>query len=140
MRSLTYKEVYLTHGKQILEWLWVFQPWFLSWMSVSHRIWTPRGFGLPGPNSLARYMDPPSQICSPLPKFPFKHLLYHIWWRILFSSFFVDVLFNYNTTLLNKGKEKQPFGSNPAAFIIASRAVYARIRCEQTAAFKRLKL
>ena len=53
---------------------------------------------------------------------------------------FVDVLFNHNTTFLNKGKEKQPFRSNPAAFIIASRTVYARIRCEQTTAFELLKL
>ena len=53
---------------------------------------------------------------------------------------FVDVLFNHNTTFLNKGKEKQPFRSNSAAFIIASRTVYARIRCEQTTAFELLKL
>ena len=52
---------------------------------------------------------------------------------------FVDVLFNYNTTFLTKGKEKQPFRSNPAAFIIGSRT-YARIRCEQTTAFEQLKL
>ena len=31
MRILTFKKVYLIHGKQRLEWLWVFQPWFLSW-------------------------------------------------------------------------------------------------------------
>ena len=53
---------------------------------------------------------------------------------------FVDVLFNHNTTFLNKGREKQPFRSNSAAFIIASRTVYARIRCEQTTAFELLKL
>ena len=48
---------------------------------------------------------------------------------------FVDFLFNHNTTFLNKDKEKQPFRSNPAAFIIASLTVYARIRCEQTTTF-----
>ena len=54
-----------------------FSPDFSPGMPVSHRIWTPRGFGLPGPNSPAD-MDPPSQIWTPLPKFPFKHRLYHI--------------------------------------------------------------
>ena len=48
---------------------------------------------------------------------------------------FVDVLFNHNTTFLHKGKEKQPFRSNSAAFIITSRTVYAR----QTTAFELLK-
>ena len=47
-------------------------------MSVSQRIWTPRGFGPPGPNPLAD-MNPPSQIWTPLPNIPFKHPLYHIW-------------------------------------------------------------
>ena len=51
----------------------------------------------PGTNPLAD-MDPPSQIWNPLPNFPFKHPLYHIWYLILFASFFVDVLFNHNTT------------------------------------------
>ena len=32
----------------------------------------------PGPTPLAD-MDPPLQIWTPLPKFPFKHPLYHIW-------------------------------------------------------------
>ena len=32
----------------------------------------------PGPNPPAD-MDPPSQIWAPLPNFPIKHLLYHIW-------------------------------------------------------------
>ena len=31
MSILTFKKVYLIHGKQRLERLWVFQPWFLSW-------------------------------------------------------------------------------------------------------------
>ena len=44
---------------------------------------------------------------------------------------------------LNKGKKRkqqQPFRSNSTAFIIVSRTVYARIRCEQITAFKLLKL
>ena len=44
---------------------------------------------------------------------------------------------------LNKGKKKkqqQSSRSNSTAFIIASRTVYARIRCEQTTAFELLKL
>ena len=53
---------------------------------------------------------------------------------------FVDVLFNHNTTFLNKGKEKQPFRSNSAAFIMASRTAYTKIRCEQTTAFELVKL
>ena len=59
---------------------------------------------------------------------------------IVNCKLFADVLFNHNTTFLNRGEEKQPFRSNPAAFIIASRTVYARIRCEQTTAFELLKL
>ena len=35
MRSLTFKKVYLIHGKQRLEWVWIFKPWFLSWDDVS---------------------------------------------------------------------------------------------------------
>ena len=77
------------------------------------RIWTPRGFGPLGPNPLAD-MNP----TGPNPLSTTQH----------------------NTTFLNNGKEKQRFRSNPAAFIIASRTVYARIRCEQTTAFERLKL
>ena len=29
--NFIFKKVYLIHGMQRLEWLWVFQPWFLSW-------------------------------------------------------------------------------------------------------------
>ena len=57
--------IYLIHGKQRLEWLWVFQPRFLSWnagitadlnpprifdppVQIRWRIWTPlRRFGPP---------------------------------------------------------------------------------------------
>ena len=52
---------------------------------------------------------------------------------------FVDAPFNHNATFLDKGEEKQPFRSNSAASNIASRTVYARIRCEQTTAFELLK-
>ena len=126
MRILTFKKVYLIHGKQRLEWLWVFKPWFQPWNAgvtadldsppskSAQRIWTPlRRFG-------------PS----------YQTFLLSILCIILATNsickLFVDVLFNHNTTFLNKGKEKQPFRSNSAAFIIASRTVYARIRCEQT--------
>ena len=66
-----------------------FSPDFSPGMPVSQRIWNPRGFGTPGRNPLADLeppgpnpladMDPPSQIWTPLPDFPFKHPLYHIW-------------------------------------------------------------
>ena len=99
------------------------------------------GFGPPRSKSASEY-GPPFADLNPLPNFPFKHLLYHTWSLILFASFFVDVLFNHKTTLLNKGKKKknQPFRSNSTAFITASRTVYARIRCEQTTEFELLKL
>ena len=35
MRILIFKKVYVIHGKQRLEWLWIFKPWFLSWDAVS---------------------------------------------------------------------------------------------------------
>ena len=96
---------------------------------VSPQIWTPRGFGpLPSPNSLAD-MDPTSQIWTPLPNFPFKHPLYHIWLLILIQHSSIKVK-----------KKSQPFSSNSTAFIIASRTVYAKIRCEKTTAFELLKL
>ena len=94
------------------------------------RIWTPRSKSASG-------YGPPFADLNPLPNFPFKH---HTWSLILFASFFVDVLFNHNTTFLNKGKKKnQPFRSNSTAFSTASRTVYARIRCEQTNEFELLK-
>ena len=40
--------------------------------------WRIEDAGVRGPNPLAD-MDPPSQIWTPLPNFPFKHPLYHIW-------------------------------------------------------------
>ena len=93
----------------------------------------------PRSKSASEY-GPPFADLNPLPNFPFKLPLYHTWSLILFASFFVDVLFNHNTTFLNKGKKKQPFRSNSTAFIIASRTVYLRVRCEQTTAFELSKL
>ena len=40
MRILTFKKVYLIHGKQRLEWLWVFQPWFGKNKTVIGTFWT----------------------------------------------------------------------------------------------------
>ena len=90
------------------------------WQLVSQRIWTPlRRFGPPPPHQTFLL----SNLC------------------IIYYKLSVDVLFNHNTTFLNKGKRKnQPFRSNSTAFIIASRTVYVRIRCEQTTAFELLKL
>ena len=65
------------------------------------------GFGPPPSKSASGY-GPPFADLNPLPNFPFKHPLYHTWSLILFASFFVDVLFNHNTTFLNKGKKKKP--------------------------------
>ena len=149
MRILTFKKVYLIHGKQRLEWLWVFQPWFLSWNTGvtadldSPRIWTPGPNPLadmdpPGPNPLAD-MDPLRRFEPPLPKVPFKYRLYHTWSLILFGSF-LPIFFSIKTTFLSKGKEKQSFRSNSAVCIIASRPVYAIMKCEQTTAFELLKL
>ena len=96
--------------------------------SVSQQIWTPRG----GRSPFAA-LDPSTKL-----SFWASFVSYLVTNSICKLS--VDVLFNHNTTFLNKGKEKQPFRSNSAAFIIASRTVYARIRCEQTTAFELLKL
>ena len=106
---------------------------------VSQQIWTPRGFGLSRPYPLAD-MDPPSQIWTPSTKLSFGASFVSYLVTNSICKLSVDVLFNHNTTFLNKGTEKQPFRSNSAAFIIASRTVYARIRCEQTTAFELLKL
>ena len=110
-------------------------PDFNPGMPVSQRIWTP-----PPSKSAQR-------IWTPLRRFgpSYQTFLLSILCIILVTNsickLFVDVLFNHNTTFLNKGKRKnQPFRSNSTAFIIASRTVYARIRCEQTTAFELLKL
>ena len=47
-------------------------------------------------------LDSPLQIWTPLPNFTFKHRLV----TNSIAKFFVDVLFNHNTTFLNKGKKK----------------------------------
>ena len=91
-------------------------------------IWTLRGFGSPFAD-----LDSPTKLSFWAP-----FVSYLVTNSI--CKLFVDVLFNHNTKFLNKGKEKQPFRSNSAAFIIASRSVYARIWCEQTTAFELLKL
>ena len=81
-----------------------------------------------GPNPLAD-MDPPSQIWTPLPNFPFK-----LFCRCSFQS-------QHNISSIKvKKQQQQPFRSNSTAFILASRTVYASIRCEQTTAFELLKL
>ena len=43
--------IYLIHGKQRLEWLWVFQPRFLSWNA-----------GITADLNPPRIFDPPVQI------------------------------------------------------------------------------
>ena len=63
--------IYLIHGKQRLEWLWVFQPRLLSWnpeCRYHSRFEPPADFRPPGPNPLAD-MDPPSQIWTPYQTF-----------------------------------------------------------------------
>ena len=96
---------------------------------------TPRGFG-PRSKSVSGYGPLFADLDPSYPTF----VLSIVCILILFFKRFVDVLFHHNTTFLNKGKEKQLFRSNSAAFIIASRTVYARIRCEQTTAFELFKL
>ena len=114
-------------------------PDFNPGMPVSQRIWTP-----PPSKSAQR-------IWAPLRRFgpSYQTFLLSILCIILVTNsickLFVDVLFNHNTTFLNKGKKKtkqtnkknkQPFHSNSTAFIIVSHTVYAIIRCEQTTAFE----
>ena len=114
-------------------------PDFNPGMPVSQRIWTP-----PPSKSAQR-------IWTPLRRFgpSYQTFLLSILCIVLVTNsickLFVDVLFNHNTTFLNKGKKKktkqtkknkQPFHSNSTAFIIVSHTVYARIRCEQTTAFE----
>ena len=63
MRILTFKKVYLIHGKQRLEWLGYFSPDFSPGMPVSQRCHIlDRG----GPNPLAD-MDPPFADLDPRP-------------------------------------------------------------------------
>ena len=108
------------------------------------------GFGYLSPNFNPGMPMPVSQrIWAPLRRFgpSYQTFLLSILCIILVTNsickLFVDVLFNHNTTFLNKGKKKtnkqknkQPFHSNSTAFIIVSHTVDARIRCEQTTAFE----
>ena len=136
MIILTFKKVYLIHGKQRLEWLWVFQPWFLPWyvgVTADLKPPLPRRFGLPYQTSFwasfVSYLV--TNRCPLSDGLLVTNSIYKI---------FADVLFHHNTTFLIKDKEKQPFRFNSSAFIIASRALYARIKCEQTTVFELLKL
>ena len=106
---------------------------------VSQWIWTLRGFGPPPVHIRWRIWTPFAGLDSPTKLSFWASFISYLVTNSI-CKLFVDVLFNHNTTFLNKGKEKQPFRSNSAAFIIASRTVYARIRCEQTTAFELLKL
>ena len=69
-------------------------------------------------------LGPPFAGLDPPPNFPFL------------ASFVSYLVTNSICKLFEKN---QPFHSNSAAFIIASRTEYARIRCEQTTAFEPLK-
>ena len=83
----------------------------------------------------AEDMDPPFADLDSPTKLSFWTLFVSYLVTNSICKLFVYILFNHNTTFLNKGKEKQPFRSNSAAFIIASRTVCAR----QTTAFELLK-
>ena len=89
-------------------------------------IWTLRGFGPQSksgsaPSKSTGGYGHPSQIwIPPPPNFP---------WKKSFVSYLVTN--SICKLFVDKDKEKQPFRSNSAAFIIASRTVYARIKCEQ---------
>ena len=107
---------------------------------VSQQIWNPPRIWTPPSIYTLADMDPPWQIWTPSTKLSFRASFVSYLVTDSICKLSVDVLFNHNTTFLNKGTEKQPFRSNSAAFIIASRTVYARIRCEQTTAFELLKL
>ena len=60
----------------------------------------PVAFRLPCQNPLAD-MDPSSQIWTPLPNFPVKHRLNHIWLLVLFASFLSLVSYRFMTFLDN---------------------------------------
>ena len=114
-----------------------FSPDFSPGIPVSQRIWTPRSKSANGYRPPFADLDPP-----PLPNFPFKHPLYHIWSLILFASFlsmFLSITTQHSSIKVKQIQKKQPFRSNSTAFIIASSTAYASIRCEQTTAFESLK-
>ena len=69
------------------------------------------GFGRPADldpprsKSASGYGPPPFADLDPLPKFPFKHPLYHIWLLILFASF-LSMFFSITTQhFRNEGKK-----------------------------------
>ena len=101
MRILTFRKVYLIHGKQRLEWLWVFKPWFQPWNAG-----VTADLDSPPPSKSAQ------RIWTPLRRFgpSYQTFLLSILCIILVTNsickLFVDVLFNHNTTFLNKGKKK----------------------------------
>ena len=79
-------------------------------------------------------MDPPSELSSLASFVPYLV-------TIIPSESFVSMFSSITTQhSLIKGKEKQSFRSNSAAFIIASRTVYARTKFKQTTAFELSKL
>ena len=114
----------------------------LIWASVllvsQQRISTPRGFG-PGPKSASRYGPPPPFAdLDPPTKLSFWHRLYHMWYLILFESF-LSTFFSF-TTQHSSAKIKINSHFVPILPHLASRTVYARIKCEETTAFELLKL
>ena len=75
---------------------------------------------------------------GPPTKLSFWHRLYHIWCLILFGSF-LSMFFSF-TTQHSSVKIKINSHFVPILLPLASRTVYARIKCEETTAFELLKL
>ena len=95
------------------------------------RIWTG------GPNLPADMDSPFADLDSPS-KISFWQRLYHIWYLILYGSF-LSTFFSF-TTQHSSVKIKINSHFAPILTHLASRAVYARIKCEETTAFELLKL
>ena len=70
----------------------------------------------PGSNPRAD-MDPPFADLDPPIKLSFLASFVSYLVTNSICKLFADVLFHYNTTFLNKGKEKQPFRFNSPAFL-----------------------
>ena len=107
----------------------------LIWASVllvSQQRISTGGPNLPADmDSLFADLDPPT-------KLSFWHRLYHIWYLILFGSF-LSMFFSFTTQHFSvKIKINSHFV--PILLPLASRTVYARIKCEETTAFELLKL
>ena len=111
-------------------------------LPVSQRIWTANGFRPPPPSPRPNPLTDMTPSLADLD--PYQTFLLASFVLYLVSNsickLFVDVLFNHNTTFLGKDKDKPPFRSNSAPYIIASRTVYASIKGVQTTAFELLKL